>query len=181
MNIASIIAFALKHIDILKVGVLSLLVAIVAASITYKYVSNHFEVVIMKMEKETADLKTKQAELTAAANKVTVQVVTEYVDRVKVVKEKGDTIVKEVPVYITTQADNQCTLTEGFASIHDAAAKNEVPVVPANPDAPLGVPLSDVTSTVVENYTTCHEIREQLISLQDWVKKQQDNVKEMNK
>ena len=34
----------------------------------------------------------------------TVKVVTEYVDRVRVVREKGDTIIKEVPVYVPVQA-----------------------------------------------------------------------------
>ena len=34
----------------------------------------------------------------------TVKVVTEYVDRIRIVREKGDTIIKEVPVYVPVQA-----------------------------------------------------------------------------
>ena len=36
----------------------------------------------------------------------TVKVVTEYVDRVRVVREKGDTIVKEVPIYVPRPLHN---------------------------------------------------------------------------
>lgn len=133
------------------------------------------------MNEEKAIWEKKQADLEAAANKVTVQVVTEYVDRVKVVKEKGDIVVKEVPVYITNQADQQCRLTTGFATLHDAAAKNTEPVMPPDVNAPIKLALSDATTTIVKNYNTCHEIREQLISLQDWVRKQQAIVEEMNK
>lgn len=49
-------------------------------------------------QKAIAELKTKQAEKT-------VEIVTEYVDRVQVVKEKGQTIIKEVPVYVQNDSD----------------------------------------------------------------------------
>lgn len=96
-----------------------------------------------------------------------VQVVTQYVDRVRVVREKGDAIIKEVPVYVDREADRACVVPVGFVRLHDAAAAN-VPVGdPGGTDAaPAGVALSAVAATVADNYTTCHENAEQLIALQ---------------
>lgn len=104
---------------------------------------------------------------------VTQRVVTVYVDRVQVVRERGETIIREVPVHVTPQADARCTVPVGFVRVHDGAAENRVPDPgdPGNPDAPApGIALSTVAATVASNYTTCHEVREQLISLQDWVR-----------
>ena len=57
----------------------------------------------------------------------TTRVVTEYVDRVQVVRERGDTITKEVPVYVTPTADAACAVPAGFVHIHDAAAAGIAP------------------------------------------------------
>lgn len=99
-------------------------------------------------------------------------VVTEYVDRDRVIYKTGKTITKEVPVYVTPAADASCTLTRGFVRLHDGAAVNVLPG-PAEPaDAePAGVALSAATETITDNYTTCHGIRNQLIGLQDWQRK----------
>jgi hypothetical protein len=88
----------------------------------------------------------------------TVQVVTQYVDRIQVVREKGDTLIQEVPVYVPVQADAACTVHRGFVSLHDAAAAGELPTAPIDADAPAeGLSLSAVAATVVTNYQTCHE------------------------
>ncbi|UVS99055.1 hypothetical protein [Burkholderia glumae] len=96
-----------------------------------------------------------------------VKVVTQYVDRVKVVREKGDTIIKEVPVYVDREADRACVVPVGFVRVHDGAAAN-VPVGdPRSADAaPSGIALSAVAETVASNYTLCHENAEQLMALQ---------------
>ena len=111
-----------------------------------------------------AEAQTRQAE-------ATVQVVTQYVDRVQVVREKGDTILKEVPVYVPIQADAACTIHRGFVSLHDAAAAGELPHATGDPDAPAeGLTLSAVTGTIASNYQSCHENAEQLKALQDWIR-----------
>lgn len=95
------------------------------------------------------------------------KVVTQYVDRVQVVREKGDTIIKEVPVYVDREADRACVVPVGFVRVHDAAAANMPVGDPGRADAPAsGVALSAVAATVAGNYTTCHENAEQLIALQ---------------
>ncbi|MBU9606046.1 hypothetical protein [Burkholderia multivorans] len=111
------------------------------------------------------DVRERIAERDAARRDV--KIVTRYVDRVRVVREKGDTIVKEVPVYVDREADRACVVPLGFVRVHDAAAAN-VPVGhPASTDAAAaGVALSAVAATVADNYTSCHENAEQLIALQ---------------
>lgn len=100
----------------------------------------------------------------------TVQVVTKYVDRVKIVRQAGETIIKEVPVYVSAQADAACLVPRGFVRLHDAAAQGVVPEPAGNSDAaPAGVALSAVAGTVAENYTACRENAEQLTALQEWI------------
>lgn len=122
---------------------------------------------VAKMEAEIAQKEAESAETTT-------KVVTKYVDRVTVVKEKGDVIIKEIPNYISKDSDAKCVVPNGFVSLHDAAAKNEIPN--ATRDANEGasaVKISGVAATVTENYTTYYQISEQLKSLQEWVREQQ--------
>lgn len=68
----------------------------------------------------------KIAKLETQAEKITIKEVTKYIDRIKVIKEKGETVVKEIPIYITKNTDDRCTLTLGVLRAHDSAA-GEVP------------------------------------------------------
>ena len=121
------------------------------------------------------DAAVQQQALQAAAARerqaqATVKVVTQYVDRVRIVREKGDTIIKEVPVYVPVQADAACTINRGFVRLHEAAAAGELPEPPGDADATsAGLALSAVAGTVAANYQTCHENAEQLRALQAWV------------
>lgn len=120
------------------------------------------------------DAAVQQQTLQAAAARerqaqATVKVVTEYVDRVRVVREKGDTIIKEVPIYVPAQADAACTVNRGFVRLHDAAAAGELPTTTGDTDAAASdIALSVVATTVAANYQTCHETAEQLRALQEW-------------
>jgi hypothetical protein len=112
-----------------------------------------------------------QAQVQIRQAEATVQVVTQYVDRIQIVREKGDTLIQEIPVYVPVQADAACTVHRGFVSLHDAAAAGELPTAPGDADAPAeGLALSAVAATVVSNYQTCHENAEQLKALQDWIR-----------
>lgn len=107
------------------------------------------------------------------------RVVTEYVDRVKVVEKVGQTIVKEIPVYVSAEADRACAVPAGFVRVHDAAATGVPPPGPAGAAdaAPAGIALSAVAGTVADNYTSCRATREQLISLQQYVQGYQQLTK----
>lgn len=106
-------------------------------------------------------VKRRQAE-------VTVQVVTQYVDRLHKVREVGQTIIKEVPVYVPA---NSPALPGGFRVLHDAAARGELPDATRAADAP-GVPAQDLADTLAANYLTCRETAKQLTALQAWVAQQ---------
>lgn len=122
-----------------------------------------------------------QADTTAAALRkqldnanVATVTVTQYVDRERVIRLKGDTIIKEVPRYVPVQADAACVVPRGFVRLHDVAATGTVP----NPDtgdadvAPAGVALSTVAGTVAANYTDCHVDAARLSSLQQTLRDQ---------
>ncbi|CAJ0709321.1 hypothetical protein LMG19089_04950 [Ralstonia edaphis] len=100
--------------------------------------------------------------------------VTQYVDRERVIRLKGETIVKEVPRYVPIQADAACVVPRGFVRLHDAAAAGAVPA-PDTGDADAaasGVALSAVAGTVAGNYTDSHANSEQLKALQQALRDQ---------
>jgi len=128
------------------------------------HVQAQWDAATAKQQQAQAQAQTRQAE-------TTIQVVTQYVDRIQVVREKGDTLIQEIPTYVPVQADAACTVHRGFVSLHDAAAAGELPQSARDADAPAeGLALSAVAATVVTNYQTCHENAEQLKALQDWIR-----------
>ena len=117
-----------------------------------------------------SNAKRLQVELDEARGNV--RIVTRYVDRVKIVREKAHAITREIPVYVTAEADARCDVTAGFVSVHNAAAEN-VPIAESarDPDAIApGIALSTVAETVAGNYAICHETAEQLTALQEYVR-----------
>ena len=128
----------------------------------YRYASNQAAAAQAKAAKRIAELERENAEKAD-------RVVTQYVDRIKKVYVKGQTVVQKVPVYVSKESDAGCTIPAGFVSMHDSAARNELPP-PAGPaDAqPSTVELSAVAATVVGNYATCEANAEQLKALQAW-------------
>jgi len=110
----------------------------------------------------------------------TTRTVTEYVDRVQVVHERGATIVKEVPVYVTANADAACTVPAGFVQLHDAAASgNPLPGVAGDPDAPApGITLSDVAETTAANYAIHHATVAQVTGLQQLATQLQEALRQ---
>lgn len=122
-------------------------------------------------------VKTLQAEIDkkdAASATATTEIITKYVDRIKVVKEKGDVIIKEVPKYISEKSDAGCVIPKSFVVLHDSSSRNEVPDSTGGIDESASTTkLSTVTETVVGNYTIYHQTAEQLKALQEWVKTQE--------
>ena len=66
---------------------------------------------------KTQELR-KQETVALKANvkqqQASVKTVTEYVDKVKVVRQKGETVIKEIPVYITKDVDSGCVIPDAF-------------------------------------------------------------------
>jgi hypothetical protein len=127
-----------------------------------------------KWEAKVAEVKLEMAQKETASVETTVKVVTKYVNKVQIVKEKGNEIIKQVPVYITKDADAKCDVPTGFVVLHDSASRNEVPDATRKSDVTTStIKISGVAETVVDNYTTYHEVAQQLRSLQEWVREQQ--------
>lgn len=80
---------------------------------------------IIRGRKELDRLKAERAKITVQTEKV-------YVDRIRVVREKGQTIVQRVPAYVPADA---CVLPIGFRVLHDAAASGTVPPATDSADA----------------------------------------------
>lgn len=118
---------------------------------------------VLQQQAEIAQLKQKEAE-------VSTKVVTKYIDKITVVKEKNNEIAK----YINQDADAKCQLPVSFSVLHDAAAKNELPDSTRATDASAsGIKLSEATTTIVGNYGACNQNTEQLKALQEWIREQQ--------
>lgn len=122
-----------------------------------------------RAERATVTASRLQAELSQA--KASERIVTRFVDRVQVIHERGATITREIPVYVTEKSDRACAVPAGFVSVHNAAAANVPLSEPAgDPDAPAaGVTLSAVAETVAGNYGTCNATAAQLSALEDWL------------
>ena len=122
------------------------------------------------------EMEAKVAIQEARAAEITNEVVTKYVDRVKIVEGKTHEIIKKVPVYINKKSDDKCIVNNGAIILHNASAsQTEVPNTPrtANEEA-SNIKLSEIVSTVSQNYGTYYQVSEQLKSLQDWISNQKD-------
>jgi hypothetical protein len=128
----------------------------------------------MSWRERAAALQAEIDRKNSESEKVTEKIVTEYVEKIKVVKEKGNVIVKEVPKYITKESDDKCTIPKSFIVLHNGASRNEVPDAAGGIDETASdVKLSRVLETTIGNYTIYYETAEQLKALQDWVRQQE--------
>ncbi len=127
---------------------------------------------VTRAEKAEATINEQREQLKNA--KSATVTVTQYVDRERVIRLKGDTIIKEVPRYVPAQADAACVVPRGFVRLHDAAAAGTVPDSGAGDAdaAASGVALSAVAGTVAGNYTDSHANSAQLSTLQQALRDQ---------
>jgi len=58
-----------------------------------------------------------------------------YLTQTRTVREKGNTIIREVPKYVTAKDDAACVVPAGAIRLLNAAARNELPSTPIGPDA----------------------------------------------
>tara|TARA_B110000503_G_C7143390_1_gene411873 strand:- start:246 stop:839 length:594 start_codon:yes stop_codon:yes gene_type:complete len=128
---------------------------------------------LWKLKVKEMEVLIAQKEL--ASNIVTNTIVTKYVDRIKLVEGKIHEVIKKVPVYITKESDAKCAIDNGFVLLHDAAASNtEISNTTRTFNAETSsIRISDVATTITQNYGSYHEVAEQLLSLQEWIRQQQ--------
>lgn len=103
-------------------------------------------------------------------DKVTERVVVQFRDRVQVVREKGEEVIREVEKLVPVDS---CPLGGGFRVLHDAAADGALPSTPDGAHGPAApVEQAAAAEVVAGNYVACHLNAEQLKALQAWVQKQ---------
>lgn len=89
-----------------------------------------------------------------------------------------ETIYQEVVEYVPESIPADCPVgpDDGWLYRHDIAAAGSLPgatIAAAGPDARTEVITDfDALVAVTGNYGTCHEIRDQLVNLQEWVRSQ---------
>ena len=125
-------------------------------------------------KEKAAELQVKIAQAEASSAKENIRIVVQYRDRVTKIKDTTNETINKVTEYVTVH-DNKCELPNSVIVLHNSASQNVLP--PSSGGAYEGtsdVKVSELTSTVVENYGTCYEIREQLKAWQDWYKTNKD-------
>lgn len=165
--------------------ILALGIALAAAVIGYGWGKTHEAARWQKQQADSAaSLLTLQKRLDTAQGQVSDRVVTEYVDRVQVVRGKTQTLIQKVPVYVPQKPDPKCRpgsadLPGGFRVLHDLAIRpgglpdgDSGDAARAADAAPVAVQAA--AATVVENYGAGLENAERLTALQDWVRAQHE-------
>ena len=125
--------------------------------------------------KKELDKKNQEiAKINESAKDITVQTEIKYVYRYKIIKEKGDEIIK----YVNTKTDSDCNLHNSTIELLNSAAKNNLPdPTRATNETSAGVNFSTVETVVIENYNKYHSVKNELDLLQEWVIEQQKNNK----
>lgn len=127
-----------------------------------------------KWNERVVELERKVAEAQVASAETNTKIVTKYITKVEKVKENTNENIKYIETYVTRD-DDKCTVPNSVIVLHDSASKNEVP--PSTGGAYEGasdVKISELTTTVVENYGTYYQISEQLKAWQEWYRTQKD-------
>lgn len=122
----------------------------------------------LKVAKEQAAYKQQIADLENRQQQVVTKTITEYRDRVKIVKERDNAIITEIPKL--APKDAPLMLSGWMRVAHDAAATGNMPTDTERAVA-AARPVEDVTlaTTTAENYAACRWEYQKLIALQSIV------------
>lgn len=132
---------------------------------------------ISNMQREASE-SAKQAEINAREVEELNRDISSKVDENNALKARKQKIVTktinhEVIKYVKSDIP-KCDLSNKWVQLHNAAASgrvSEISDTTSEPDAEAPKVTDDqAIVTVTENYGTCEETRQQLESLQDWVK-----------
>ncbi len=127
-----------------------------------------------------AQLAMAHAQLAEAQAKIVIQTEIQYRERIKIVKEKGDTIIKEVPIYVTQADTNHFGINVGFVRHYNAAFANEPAGAVAKSDREsTRVSLAELAETNAFNANACWQWREQALGLRAFYRQLQHTHKAM--
>jgi hypothetical protein len=133
-------------------------------------------------EARVKDMEARVQVAETKSQEVNTVIETKVVEKVKIVKEKTNANKQIIKEFAGAQFDAKCELPNSTVLLVNSASKNEVPGGPGVSDGTSsGVKASDLLDTVVENYGKYNEIREKLITWQEWYKQQKRIFEEVNK
>ena len=121
-------------------------------------------------EQKMDSARERIAQLEKRQPEVSIQVVTEYVDRIKYIDRPTVHTVKE---FITVEVDKACTINRGFERLYDAAVKNDLIKPEPTDSEPTDLVLSDVATIDSHNIKQFHKLKVQNDSLKKWIKEQE--------
>jgi hypothetical protein len=126
----------------------------------------------MEWRARVEELQSKVKEAEEKSAEVNTVIEKQYVDRVKVIKETANANIQYVD-RVVTKYDNLCTLSNAAIMLHDSASRNEVARSTIGLDeGTTSLKISDVLSTVTDNYSTYYQVREQVLGWQQWYREQ---------
>lgn len=112
------------------------------------------------------------------AEAITAKTEAKTTERVVEIRTVTKALTKEVPVYVTAEADRVAVLPIGLIRLHNQAALG-VSEISSNPgfvsDAPSGVAASTFGRIFVANYGAAHEWKEAALACRSWVSEQAAN------
>lgn len=148
----------------------------------HTFAKNHYVAIISEMEKNAAQLEAEKAklqlDLAAEIANVKERIVTKYVDRVRVIKEK-EYVYRDKA---TNVVPDRVELSNGWVSVHDAAAigSEDADDARAADATPSGVKANQALAVITDNYSACRANAEQLTALQEYVREVQKVVDKAN-
>lgn len=125
-------------------------------------------------EAKVKELEVKVAAAQAKSAKENVRIITKYKENTEQIKETTDENIQYIREYVSRD-DNNVGLPNSVIVLHDSASQNVLPPGPgAAYEGTSDIKISQLTETVVDNYGTCYQIREQLKAFQEWYKVNKD-------
>lgn len=119
-----------------------------------------------ELQRYAAKQATIIAKLEKKNSEISGKVVTQFVDRVNIIKEKEyvyrDIVKESVPA--------QHIMSNGWVYTHDISATNGDADATRSSDAsPSGIKDNEALLTIVSNYSQCEQNTQQLMNLQKWI------------
>ena len=134
-----------------------------AGEVMIQQAANEAEQLKIELEKEQANIKER--------------VVTEYVDKIKVVTQR-ETIYRDAAA---NAVPGQFTLSNGWVYLHDTSVLgNELNPDMASDDTESTIKDNQALGTVLSNYSICLQNAQQLVSLQSWILETKASVDKQN-
>ena len=156
---------------------LGAILLVVIAAFTFGYMKGNAKAEV-ELQKFAAESQQKVAELTAANSDIKEKVITQFVDKVRTVKEKEYVYVQQTQNAVPDQFE----LSNGWVYLHDSSASDGNAEAARSSDGTAsGFKDNQILATIVNNYAACHTNAQQLVQLQQWIRENQAAVDEVNK